>query len=105
MQIATKARRPSVSALLQIDRAKTAAQIRAARAVLNWSQTQLANRTGLTQRSIHRLEQGFGDLRHSTAIAIQKAFSDAGVQFGDSPDGGFTITVPGRVLKQSRPRK
>ena len=35
-----------------------AAQIRAGRAVLGWSQTELGERTGVTQRAIYRIEYG-----------------------------------------------
>jgi transcriptional regulator with XRE-family HTH domain len=78
--------------------ARLAVQIRAARALLNWSQAELARRADLTQRSIHRLEQGSSAVRASTADALAEAFADAGVHFEESKDGGITITVPAGVI-------
>ena len=43
---------------VRIERHGLAAKIRLARAVLGWSQTELGPRIGLTQRAIHKLEQG-----------------------------------------------
>jgi predicted transcriptional regulator len=93
-------KRHEVPRLPQLDYAKMAAQVRGARAVLNWSQTELGARAGLTQRSIHRLEQGASDIRRSTVLAIEHVFSEAGVQFESLPDSGFKIVISGRTLKK-----
>ena len=87
---------------MQDDYAKTAAQIRGARAILDWSQTELAERTGLTQRSIHRLEQGASDVRRSTALAIAQVFVEAGIQFDDASPGGFKIVVLSEAIKRQK---
>ena len=42
----------------QQEQAAFAAKIRLVRAALGWSQTELAQRIGLTQSAIHKLEQG-----------------------------------------------
>jgi DNA-binding XRE family transcriptional regulator len=96
----SRKKRQEVPKLLQLDAAKMAAQMRAARAVLNWSQTELGTRAGLTQRSIHRLEQGTSDIRRSTALAIEKVLSEAGIEFEQLPDNGFKIVISGRTLKK-----
>jgi DNA-binding XRE family transcriptional regulator len=83
----------SKQATLSIEAARFAAQVRGARAVLNWSQTELGKRAGFTQRSIHKLEQGSVDIRRSTALAIVKAFRDAGIDFEELPSGPFKIVV------------
>jgi transcriptional regulator with XRE-family HTH domain len=70
-----------------------AAQIRAARAVLGWSQTDLGERTGVTQRAIYRVENGATEPRQLTRLRIEKAFDDAGVAFESLQTGGFTMSV------------
>jgi DNA-binding XRE family transcriptional regulator len=98
----SKKKRQEIPKLLQLDSAKMAAQIRGARAVLNWSQTDLAARAGLTQHTVHRLEQGTSDIRRSTALAIENVLSEAGVQFEQLPDSGFKIVISGRTLRKVR---
>ena len=90
----------SKQATLSIEVAKFAAQVRGARAILNWSQTELGERTGFTQRSIHKLEQG-SDIRRSTALAIVKAFRDAGTGFEELPSGPFKIVVSLQALEST----
>lgn len=69
----------------------TPAQIRAARALLGWKQTQLASASGVSEMSIKNIERGITDARASTLGSIQQAFLEAGVVFlddGDTRDGG-----------------
>jgi len=68
----------------------TSAQMRAARGLLNWSQRQLAEESGVSVETIKRLESMDGALestRVATITAIQKAFTAEGVEFtnGDEP--------------------
>jgi DNA-binding XRE family transcriptional regulator len=79
---------------LRLNRLQFAAKVRAARAVLGWSQTELAERTGLTQHAIYQVEQGAVDARMSTTTAISAALNKAGISFEDMLDNGFRITVP-----------
>jgi DNA-binding XRE family transcriptional regulator len=76
-----------------------AGKVRAARAVLGWSQTELADKIGLTQRAIYKIEQAAVDARPATTAAISAAFAKAGIGFDDLPDGGFRVKVPVRALK------
>ena len=69
-----------------------ARKVRGARAVLGWSQTELGNRTGLTQTSIHRIEQGKTDLKHSTFTALERLFTAEGVTF-ENTEQGFAIVI------------
>ena len=74
-----------------------AAQIRAARALLGWKQTDLAKAADLSEMSIKNIERGVTDPRRSTLEAIQTALESAGVLFldpGQTRDGG-----PGVRLK------
>ena len=70
-----------------------AAEIRAGRAVLGWSQTDLGNRTGVTQRAIYRIEDGASRPRKLTRLRIEKAFDDAGIEFKSGRTNGFTMLV------------
>lgn len=65
----------------------TTAQIRGARGVLNWSQGDLSERTGISATSIGSIENGLTQPRDSTLNLIQKAFEDSGIEF--LPDDGI----------------
>jgi hypothetical protein len=78
----------------------TASQIRAARALLEWTQPQLAEASGLSMMSIRRMEGPIGPGRSSAANveAVRRALDQAGVLFldaGETPTGG-----PGVRLKR-----
>jgi DNA-binding XRE family transcriptional regulator len=57
-----------------------AAQVRAARALLGWSQGDLAERAGISKQSVNRIESGNMDARLSTVSAMGEAFRSAGVR-------------------------
>jgi transcriptional regulator with XRE-family HTH domain len=81
----------------------TAAQIRAARALVGWKQIELAAKSGVSEISIKNIERGHTDPRSSTLAALQAAFDKAGVVFleaGDTRDGG-----PGVRLKLKKARR
>ena len=59
----------------------TTAQMRAARGLLNWTQGDLAARTGISTTSIGSIESDTSNPRDSTAQLIKKAFEDAGIEF------------------------
>lgn len=59
----------------------TTAQIRGARGILNWSQTDLATRTGISATSIGSIENGQSTPRANTLQTIQKAFENSGIDF------------------------
>ena len=75
--------------------------MRAARAVLGWSQTELGRRVKVTQRAIYRLEKAAVRARHQTQVRINKAFKDAGVEFEELPNGGFEMKVPTHLVIKS----
>ena len=58
-----------------------ARQIRAARALLNWSQTQLSEASGIARSSIKNLENEITAPRTDTGAAIREAFESRGVEF------------------------
>jgi len=65
-----------------------AEQIRAGRALLRWKAQELADRTGLTLRTIQRLESevGIPASRSKNLMTIRKAFEEAGVIFIDQSE-------------------
>jgi transcriptional regulator with XRE-family HTH domain len=68
-----------------------AAQIRAARALLGWKQTDLSAAAKISEMSIKNIERGVTDPRRSTLEAIQKALEIAGIVFldpGKTESGG-----------------
>ena len=74
-------------------------QIRAARGLLGWSQSELAKRAGLSLPTVKRVEAGLGPRVSDAARArMQKALEAGGVSFIDKNGGG-----PGVRLRK-RPR-
>jgi transcriptional regulator with XRE-family HTH domain len=70
----------------------TIEQLRAARGLLGWSQTELASRAGLSLPTVKRLEGAFGPKVSADARAkLQKALEAAGVEFIDENGGGSGV--------------
>ena len=61
----------------------TAEQCRAARALLAWSQLELAQKAQVGVVTVHQLEAGNARPRRSTLDVIRRAFESAGVEFID----------------------
>ena len=59
----------------------TTAQIRGARGLLNWSQNDLSERTGISGTSIGAIESGSTSPRETTIQKIRKTFEDSGIEF------------------------
>jgi DNA-binding XRE family transcriptional regulator len=78
-------------------RVVTTRQIKAARALLGWSQADLAEKSGVSEPTVARLESIDGQLggREVTAQKLQAAIERAGVVFLDPNGGG-----PGVRLRQ-----
>jgi DNA-binding XRE family transcriptional regulator len=77
-------------------------QLKAARALLAWSQPELAAAAGISVPTIKRLEAQEGPLggRNETASKIQLALEAAGIEFIDENGGG-----PGVRLRKREPKK
>ncbi len=84
--------------LIWLERHAFAAKVRMARAVLGWSQSELGVHVGLTQRAIHKLEQGDTEPRRATVHAIEQVWRDQGIEFEDLADGGFRVIVRSSLL-------
>jgi len=70
-------------------------QVKAARALLRWSQTDLAEASGVSLPTIKRLEASTGDLggRTVTGDAIRLALESAGVHFIPQNGGGAGVRL------------
>ena len=70
-------------------------QIKAARALLRWSQIDLAEKSGVSIATIKRLEAAKGDLagRAGTSDAIRAALESAGVEFIAENSGGAGVRL------------
>ena len=54
----------------------TVSQIRAGRAMLGWSQKELAEKSGLSPNSLNNLERSVGSPRLETVEAVQAALEE-----------------------------
>ena len=70
-------------------------QIRAARALLTWSQQELADRTRLSLTAMNRVERNATDARGSTLFAIREVLGQAGIDFIERPDGSIGVLLRG----------
>ena len=71
----------------------TPRQIRAARALLGWSQQQLADKAIVSLNAVTRLEKAKVDSRVSTLVAIEKALAKAGIDFLPAGDRGEGVRL------------
>ena len=78
-------------------------QIKAARALLGWSQADLAQHSSVSEPTIARLESVDGPVagRPSTAEKIRAALEKAGIEFIDENGGGPGV----RLRKRQRLKK
>ena len=60
-------------------------QIKAARSLLNWSQEDLAKKSGYSLATINNIERGQYEAHSATMADIVQTFEQAGVQFIDGP--------------------
>ena len=79
----------------------TAEQCRAARALLDWGQADLAENAGVGIVTIRQLEAGGHDARRATLQVIKRALELAGVEFIDENGGGPGVRLRKRHQKKS----
>jgi transcriptional regulator with XRE-family HTH domain len=73
-------------------------QLRAARALLGWSQTQLAEKAGLSLPTVKRVENvGGARVSDLARHALQRALETGGVDFIDENGGGPGVRLRGRT--------
>ena len=71
----------------------TSAQIRAARALVDWSRERLAKESGVGASALMRLESanGIPSGNIKTFDAVQKTFENAGIEFIGTPEKGAGV--------------
>ena len=76
----------------------TIRQIKAARALLAWSQADLARHSGVSEPTVARLESFDGELRgrEQTVEKIRRAIEAAGVEFISENGGGAGVRLKSR---------
>jgi transcriptional regulator with XRE-family HTH domain len=75
-------------------------QIKAARALLGWSQADLAQQSGVSEPTVKRLESAEGEIggRAATGASLVSALQQAGVEFIPENGGGVGV----RLIKRTR---
>ena len=71
----------------------TAAQCRAARGLIDWSQMELAERAGVGIVTIRQLEAGSHAPRRATLDVVRRALEAAGVEFIEENGGGPGVRI------------
>jgi transcriptional regulator with XRE-family HTH domain len=69
----------------------TAAQIRAARGLLKWTQASLASKSGLSVVTLNMIESETVQPRKGSLAAIRKALEAGGVEFIGAGGGGIGV--------------
>jgi len=78
----------------------TIEQLRAARGLLGWSQTELAERAGLSLPTVKRVEAGAGPRVSDTARKkLRRTLETAGVEFIEENGGGLGVRLRKRHQK------
>jgi transcriptional regulator with XRE-family HTH domain len=78
----------------------SAAQVRAARALVGWTQAKLAAKSGLSEIGIQNIEKGATDPRASTLAAIKRALEAAGVEFTNGRPPGVRTNATSWYLER-----
>ena len=81
----------------------TAMQCRAARALLDWSQQDLADKAGVGIVTVRQLEADAHTPRRATLSVIARALEAAGVEFIDENGGGPGVRLRKSIRKRDRP--
>jgi transcriptional regulator with XRE-family HTH domain len=77
----------------------TAAQSRAARGLLAWTQKELAARASVGIVTVQQLEAQISQPRRATLDVIRRAFEAAGVELIDENGGGVGVRLKERLPK------
>lgn len=71
----------------------TPEQCRAARGLLDWTQSDLSREAGIGIVTVRQVEAGIGSPRRATLRVVRQALEAAGVEFIDANDGGAGVRL------------
>jgi DNA-binding XRE family transcriptional regulator len=78
-------------------------QIRAARAILSWTASEVAEKAGLRRETVQRLEK-FNDIppsRTQSLVELKRIFEEAGIEFiGDDGERGPGVRLLRSVTRE-----
>jgi transcriptional regulator with XRE-family HTH domain len=97
-------RSSAIRALVEHEHRLFAVKLRTARAILGWSQTEFGARTGLSQRAVHKIEQGETEPRRATVYAIEQLWREVGIIF-EPTSSGLSVTVSNSTLGHWQPHR
>lgn len=72
-------------------------QLRAARALINWTRDDLAASSGVTIRTLARIESGQTSPRQTTMQSLVEALEAAGIEFIAENGGGVGVRLTKRT--------
>lgn len=78
--------------------------IRGGRALLGWSQKELAARAGVSVPALNRLERLDSEPRMETVVRLQECLYEAGVRMSVGRHGDLTLEVDPRAIEGIRER-
>ena len=82
-----------ISAILHITVMLSSGQCRAARALLNWTQEDLAVRAGVSRSTVRGFESGQHELQRASAAMIRMALEQAGVILIEADEQGAGVRL------------
>ena len=85
----------------ELAQAPEASQIRAARAILDWSVDEVVKASGLTLTTIGKIERGTLQPSKKTMATLKEAFSAAGVIFIETNDEGPGVRLRNGGLERA----
>lgn len=78
-------------------------QLRGARGLLGWSQSDLADRAGLSLPTVKRLEGGYGPhVSDEAQIKLRHALEGGGIEFIDENGGGAGVRLRNSSTKKPK---
>jgi transcriptional regulator with XRE-family HTH domain len=80
----------------------TAAQCRAARGLLDWTQQELADAAHIGVATVRLFESEATETRHATLAVLRQAFELAGVEFTNGDQPGVRLTKAAAAQRWSR---
>ncbi|WP_082613839.1 helix-turn-helix transcriptional regulator [Bosea sp. Root483D1] len=73
-------------------------QVRAARALINWTRDDLAAASGVTIRTLARIESGQTSPRQTTMQSLVQSLEAAGIEFIAENGGGVGVRLARRSI-------